>query len=312
MRTRLHKIFLIFAAVAYAILWLGSNVGPLSRLIRESRILEALVAALVFDLLWQLISREDAEKQAARTDALVRAELDRQGTLLMSVLPLLGVKAGASGALLPPQARRLVEVGASELTDVAARGQIRIRGRHAVLDEALTVIRSSERQAFTKNHIPPLVWKRDPAGRKVTEYLEEQQRAAASHGLIRIHIYDEASLPAWSDEEWDALAWLNAQHAGSLEFRLCSAAWDRRSSEFESKGLVLGYPGGIGTLLVFEQPYIGTTEGRLVWANDTVEAARHHLAMLLQHSETFDSFAPSHRKDHKSNRSVFIEDRPSV
>jgi len=295
MGPRLHKIFLISAAVAYAILWIGSNVGPLADLIRESLILEALVAALVFDLLWQLMSRENAERQAASTDAFMRAELERQGTLLMSLLPLLDLKVRGSSALLPPQVRNLVEAGASELTDVAARGQIRIRGRHAVLDEALNVIRQSTSKAVTKNHIPPLVWKQDPAGRKVTEYLEQQQEAAVSAGLTRIHIYDEAALPAWTDEEWAALEWLNDQHVGALEFRLCSAAWDRRSSEFESRGLVLGYPGGVGTLLLFEQPYIGTTEGRLVWAEATVEAARHHLQMLVQHSEPFSTFAAAHR-----------------
>lgn len=296
MGARLHRIFLISAAIVYAILWIGSNVGPLADLIRESLILEAFVAALVFDLLWQLISRENAEQQAARTDAFMRSELERQGTLLMSLLPLLDVKARGSSAHLPPQVRSLVEVSASELTDVAAKGQIRIRGRHAVLDEALNVIRQSESKAITKNHIPPLVWRRDPAGRKVTEYLEQQQKAAVTAGLTRIHIYDEAALRAWSDEEWDALEWLNDQHVDSLEFRRYSAAWDRRSSDFESKGLVLGYPGGVGTLLLFEQPYIGTTEGRLVWAEATVEAARHHLQMLLQHSETFDTFAGAHRK----------------
>ncbi len=300
MKTRLHRIFLIVAAVTYAILWLGSNFSAFADAIRDSLILEALVAALVFDLLWQLMSREDAERQAARTDAFVRAELDRQGTLLMSLLPLLGMKSAGSSAQLPSQARRLVEAGATELADVAARGQIRIRGRHAVLDEALAVIRQSDRTAYTKNHIPALVWQRDPAGRKVTEYLEQQQKAALANGLIRIHIYDEATLPSWSAEEWDALVWLARQHTGPMEFRVCSAAWDRRSSEFDSRGLVLGWPDGVGTLLLFEQPYIGTTEGRLIWAEPTVEAARHHLEMLLEHSEPFEPFAAARRPQSRS------------
>ena len=101
MRSRLHRIFLILAAIAYAILWIGSNVGPLADVLRDSLILEALVAALVFDLLWQLISREDASAQAASTDAFVRAELDRQGTMLSSLMPLLEVKTDGSSAMMP-------------------------------------------------------------------------------------------------------------------------------------------------------------------------------------------------------------------
>lgn len=295
MRSRLHKVFLILAAAAYAVLWIGSNVGPLADRIRDSLILEALVAALVFDLLWQLIAREDAGAQAAATDAFVRAELDRQGTLLTSLLPLLEVKARGSTSMMPAQVRALVEAQADELSDVAAKGQIRIRGRHAVLDEALTVIRRSHGMAYAKNHIPPLVWRRDPAGRKVTEYLEQQVQAASKSGLTRIHVYDEAVLRSWNDEEWEALEWLAAQHVAPLQFRLCAADWDRRSSEFENRGLVLGDPDGIATLLLFEQPYIGTTEGRLVWAEDVVQGARHHLDMLLQHSESFESFVGSRR-----------------
>jgi len=295
MKSKLHKIFLISAAAAYALLWIGSNVGPLAERIRDSLILEALVAALVFDLLWQLIAREDASAQAASTDAFMRRELDRQGTMITSLLPLLEVKVGAgSKAMIPARVRSLVELQASELTDVAAKGQIRIRGRHAVLDEALELIRRSRTRTYTKNHIPPLVWKRDPAGRKVTEYLEQQVEAAGAHGLTRIHIYDDTTLRGWTAEEWDALSWLAAQHVGSLEFRLCSADWDRRSSDFENKGLVVGDPDGIGTLLLFEQPYIGTTEGRLVWAESMVEGARHHLNMLLQHSEPLESFLAGH------------------
>jgi hypothetical protein len=113
--------------------------------------------------------------------------------------------------------------------------------------------------------------------------------------LTRIHVYDERNLRAWSDEEWDALEWLADKHRDPLRFRLCAADWDRRSSDFENKGLVLGDPDGIGTLLVFEQPYIGTTEGRLKWGQDEVEGARHHVAMLLQHSESWGDFQSSRR-----------------
>ncbi|HSG07512.1 MAG TPA: hypothetical protein VLA36_04090 [Longimicrobiales bacterium] len=295
MKSRLHKIFLMLAAVVYAILWVGSNVGPFADLLRRSLVTEALVAALLFDLLWQLISREEADVKASDTAAAVRAELDRQGTMLASLMPMLGLKASGADSSMPAQVRRLVELQSAELTEVAAKEQIRIRGRGAVLDEALVVIRDSTIMALAKNHIPAKVWREDPAGRKVTEYLEQQTRAAAGAGLTRIHVYDESNVRGWTPEEWDAMGWLVDRHRGPMSIRLCSAAWDRRSADFENKGLVLGDPHGVGTMLVFEQPYIGTTEGRLVWGIEAVTAARHHVQTMLEHSEPWEEFQQKYR-----------------
>jgi len=141
-----------------------------------------------------------------------------------------------------PQGRRGQGAGEDPRTPRGPR-------RGADRDPALS--RDDFRQRTTSPHS---FGRRDPPGRKVTEYLEQQVDAASASGLTRIHVYDEGRLPAWSEEEWDALEWRAAQHTGPMEFRLCSAVWDRRSSEFENKGLVLGDPDGVPTVCFSNSP----------------------------------------------------------